>query len=162
MMHAQLLLACRRARMALDLPPPRRIVIQAPDSEETAVSITHTAPKIVFLSSDGTPTSDGTTQRTRALTVSLIQHVVANHFGIARIDMASKRRTKDVVLPRQVAMYFSRTMTLRSMGEMGLSFDRDHTTIMYGVDKIRDRIIKDEAFAAEIKSIKTKIEERTR
>ena len=59
-----------------------------------------------------------------------IQKLVATHFNVSRADILSSRRTANVVRPRQIAMYLSKTMTLRSLPEIGRRFGgRDHTTV---------------------------------
>lgn len=157
-----LAMACRRARATVILPSVRHINIRVLDIEETAVAVTRLTPETVFLSTDGTPTSSVTMERARKLTVSFIQHEVANHYGISRLDLSASRRDKKMVLPRQVAMYLAKTMTLRGCGELGRLFQRDHTTILYGVSKIKRLIDIDAVFAAQITALKNQIEEKTK
>lgn len=57
--------------------------------------------------------------------------------GVTRSDILSERRTKDIVLPRQIAIFLARTITLKSMPAIGRAFKRDHTTILYGYRKIK-------------------------
>lgn len=104
--------------------------------------------------------------------IKRIQHIVADHFGVPVIDMVSQRRTASVVRPRQIAMYLSRLLTLRSLPEIGRRFGgRDHTTVMHGVRKIEYLITgtycpaqkrypptsPDALLAAEIEMIKEKV-----
>ena len=66
-----------------------------------------------------------------------IQRVVGRRYNVSRADILSSRRTAHVVLPRQVAMYLARVLTLRSFPEIGRRFGgRDHTTILHSVIKI--------------------------
>lgn len=66
-----------------------------------------------------------------------IQKLVASHYNVTRADILSSRRTANVVLPRQIAMYLSKTVTMRSLPEIGRRFGgRDHTTVLHAVRKI--------------------------
>ncbi len=79
----------------------------------------------------------------RDVTPDLIIKTVADHFGITPADISSHKRNKEVVYPRQIAMYLCRTMTdvpLQSIGK--LIGNRDHTTIIHGADKIADELKK--------------------
>ena len=71
------------------------------------------------------------------LRVEQIQRAVAKHYGVKMNDLLSARRTADIVRPRQVAMYLAKTMTRRSLPEIGRRFGgRDHTTVLHAVRKI--------------------------
>ena len=66
-----------------------------------------------------------------------IQECVANEFGVSLMELKAKRRSKNIVLPRQVAMYLSRRLTEASLPEIANFFGgRDHTTILYAHNKI--------------------------
>ncbi len=66
-----------------------------------------------------------------------IQRIVARQYNVSRMDILSERRTAGVMRPRQVAMYLAKTLTQRSLPEIGRHFgDRDHTTVLYAVRKI--------------------------
>lgn len=70
-------------------------------------------------------------------TVQEIQRAVCRYYRISRADMLSERRTVNIVRPRQVAMYLSKKLTLRSLPYIGLRFGgRDHTTVLHSVRKI--------------------------
>ena len=72
-----------------------------------------------------------------------IQKLVANHYNVSRSDILSSRRTATVVRPRQIAMYLSKVLTLRSLPEIGRRFGgRDHTTVLHAVRKI-DKLAAD-------------------
>jgi chromosomal replication initiator protein len=66
-----------------------------------------------------------------------IQKRVATHYNVSRADLLSSRRTAAVVMPRQIAMFLSKSLTLRSLPEIGRRFGgRDHTTVLHAVRKI--------------------------
>ncbi len=70
-----------------------------------------------------------------------IQRIVAKHYNVQRQDLLSNRRTHNVVMPRQIAMYLAKTLTPRSLPEIGRRFGgRDHTTVLHAVRKIEELI----------------------
>jgi chromosomal replication initiator protein len=89
-----------------------------------------------------------------------IQKLVATHFNVSRADILSSRRTANVVRPRQIAMYLSKTMTLRSLPEIGRRFGgRDHTTVLHAVRKIEGLVSTDSALSEELESFKRLLSE---
>ena len=84
-----------------------------------------------------------------------IQKLVANHYNVSRADILSSRRTAVVVRPRQIAMYLSKALTLRSLPEIGRRFGgRDHTTVLHAVRKIEALSGKEVALAEELELLK--------
>lgn len=76
--------------------------------------------------------------------------------------MLSKKRTADVVRPRQIGMFLSKYMTDRSLPEIGRKFGgRDHTTVLHSIRKIEERILEDLEFAFEVASLEAAIRHRT-
>mgnify|MGYP003546583864 CR=1 FL=1 len=64
--------------------------------------------------------------------------LVTEHFGVKLSDLQSKKRTNAIAYPRQVAMYLARQITRHSLEEIGGFFGgRDHSTVIYAVDKIQ-------------------------
>jgi chromosomal replication initiator protein len=79
------------------------------------------------------------------LTIGAIQKKVAEHFDIRLADMTSRRRPQNVAFPRQVAMYLSRSLTERSLVDIGESFGgRDHGTVLHACRLIEDRMAADQ------------------
>ena len=69
--------------------------------------------------------------QTRVITVDKIQNVVSNYFNISLNEMLSQRRSRPLARPRQIAMYLAKSITSRSLPEIGRKFGgRDHTTVM--------------------------------
>lgn len=94
----------------------------------------------------------------REITPSFIINVVSEHFGIKVEDIISKKRNAEIALPRQIAMYLCREMTDISLNEIGAAVgNRDHTTVMYGADKITEDIKKSPDLAAKVDIIRKKI-----
>ncbi|HET9902639.1 MAG TPA: chromosomal replication initiator protein DnaA [Xanthobacteraceae bacterium] len=94
-------------------------------------------------------------QEPRRVKIEDIQRAVARHFNVSRADMLSSRRTANVVRPRQIAMYLAKTLTLRSLPEIGRRFGgRDHTTVLHAVRKIEGLADKDQGLAQELELLK--------
>jgi chromosomal replication initiator protein len=84
-----------------------------------------------------------------------IQKLVASHYSVSRADLLSSRRTAAVVMPRQIAMYLAKALTLRSLPEIGRRFGgRDHTTVLHAVRKIDGLCGKDTALREEVDLLK--------
>jgi chromosomal replication initiator protein len=67
--------------------------------------------------------------------------VVCERFSLAESELISRRRSRHVVLPRQVAMYLSRRLLKASYPRIGELFGRDHSTVIHGVTAV-ERLIK--------------------
>ena len=91
----------------------------------------------------------------RKLTIEEIQRKVAEHYNIRLSDMIGPKRMRNIARPRQVAMYLSKQMTLRSLPEIGRRFGgRDHTTIMHGVRKIEELMAGDSQLADDLQLLR--------
>jgi len=87
--------------------------------------------------------------------VEEILKLVSAHYNVTRADLLSSRRTASVVRPRQIAMYLSKTLTLRSLPEIGRRFGgRDHTTVLHAVRKIEGLIGENQALKDEVGLLK--------
>src|SRR6185295_7732462 len=96
----------------------------------------------------------------RKIKIADIQRIVARHYNVSRSHLLSSRRTANVVRPRQVAMYLAKTMTLRSLPEIGRRFGgRDHTTVLHAVRTIEHLVGNDMALAEEIEILKRQLQE---
>ncbi|MBO0661517.1 chromosomal replication initiator protein DnaA [Jiella sp. MQZ9-1] len=96
----------------------------------------------------------------RKVRIEDILKFVSRHYNVTRTDLLSSRRTKTIVRPRQIAMYLAKTMTPRSLPEIGRRFGgRDHTTVLHAVRKIEGERSKDETFSNELDLIRRMIEE---
>jgi chromosomal replication initiator protein len=89
-----------------------------------------------------------------------IQRLVANHYNVSKSDILSSRRTATVVRPRQIAMYLAKSLTPRSLPEIGRRFGgRDHTTVLHAVRKIETLTGSDAVLAGEIDLLKRMLQE---
>lgn len=96
--------------------------------------------------------------RTGSLTPDQIIRVVAKVYGVDEERLLSKQRSRDVSLPRQVAMYLIREETSASLPQIGEALGgRDHTTVMYGCDKISDRLETDDGLRRQVFSIREEL-----
>jgi chromosomal replication initiator protein len=94
-------------------------------------------------------------QPVRRVKIEDIQKVTARFFKISKDDMISARRTSNVVRPRQIAIYLAKSLTLRSLPEIGRRFGgRDHTTILHAVRKIEQLMSKDEEMENNVSTLK--------
>jgi chromosomal replication initiator protein len=99
-------------------------------------------------------------QEPKRVKIEDIQRVVARQYNVSRADLLSSRRTANVVRPRQVAMYLAKTLTLRSLPEIGRRFGgRDHTTVLHAVRKIEGLVGNDTMLADEIEVLKRQLQE---
>ena len=75
------------------------------------------------------------------ITVDKILDEVSRTFNIPVSDILSKKKTADIAYARQVSMYIISQLILISSTEIGKHFNKDHTTVLYNIDKIK-KIIK--------------------
>jgi hypothetical protein len=90
----------------------------------------------------------------KELRVETIQRVVlARYPKVTRRDLLSARRTKDVVLPRHIAVYLTKMLTVKSLPQIGRAFGRDHTTVLFSINKIARLIEADDELADDIETM---------
>jgi len=100
------------------------------------------------------------TRETPKVRIDEILRVVSRHYKVPRTDLLSSRRSRDVVRPRQIAMYLAKVLTSRSLPEIGRRFGgRDHTTVLHSVRKIEQLMREDGDLVAEIELLKRMLEE---
>ncbi|MBF0564060.1 MAG: chromosomal replication initiator protein DnaA [Nitrospirae bacterium] len=94
----------------------------------------------------------------KPINMDYIQKVVCEYFGIKQLDMKAKKRTKEVIIPRQVAMYVSKKLTDLSLGDIGKSFGgKDHSTVIYACKQIESKMENDESFNKMVENIFNRI-----
>jgi chromosomal replication initiator protein len=75
--------------------------------------------------------------KSREISIELIQKLVAEHYKLKVADLKSEKRLKNFVIPRQLAIYLCRELTKASYPEIGEKFGgKDHSTVIYAVKKI--------------------------
>ena len=96
----------------------------------------------------------------KKITIPLIQRTVSSFFGINDSDMKTKKRTRAIAYPRQLAMYLARTLTDHSLPDIGSSFGgRDHTTVLHACDKIGKELVDIEKTRSLVEKLKNMIKE---
>jgi chromosomal replication initiator protein len=96
--------------------------------------------------------------REKIITNDLIQKLVAEAFGVKPTDLKSKRRTKHIVLPRQVAMYLCRTIAGSSLPEIGNFFGgKDHSTVIHSIKTIEEKKEKDPELKSRIETLSKRL-----
>ncbi len=96
----------------------------------------------IFTQPKGQPTMDD------------VLRVVTTHFQVKVTELQSRRRTKAIAFPRQVAMFLARSITRHSLEEVGGFFGgRDHTTVLYAVEQIDKQMRADERFRGAVQGM---------
>lgn len=99
--------------------------------------------------------------KTKQITIELIQDVVASYFNLRTEDFKSKRRTRNVSYPRQIAMYLARKLTDLSLPKIGDEFGgRDHTTVIHAYEKITSDLSVDEGLRDTLNEINKKLSQK--
>lgn len=96
--------------------------------------------------------------QTRSVPLERVVDVVARSFNLSAEKLTGRDRSKDVALPRQIAMYLLREETNASLPQIGAALGgRDHTTVMYAIEKIAEQIQNDRQFERNINQIKEQL-----
>ena len=89
------------------------------------------------------------------LTMNDIVQKTAEHFSVRPDDVKGKSRRQELVVPRQIAMFLIRELTPHSFPEIGSYFSgRDHSTVMYAVNKVQAQVDKGDPIAREVRTLK--------
>ncbi len=92
------------------------------------------------------------------VTISDIKKQVAGHFAIAVKDLDSADRSRKFARPRQVAMYFSKILTSKSLPDIGAAFGgKNHATVIHAVKSVEKLMLADSEFANQVRAISDKI-----
>ena len=94
--------------------------------------------------------------------IDFIQKTVSEYFSVSLDDMKAKTRKKEIVIARQVAMYFAKEYTHHSLKSIGFHFGgRDHSTVIHGVQAVNDMMETDSKFKYSIDELKKKLKMKT-
>jgi chromosomal replication initiator protein len=94
-------------------------------------------------------------EKSRDISVEEIQKTVATYFNIKVSELRSAKRVKNLVLPRQIAMYLSRQLTSYSFPDIGDRFGgKDHSTIIYAIKKMEKQMEEDVQLKTSIENIR--------
>ena len=101
-------------------------------------------------------------KKDRAITIESIQKAVCDFYNIRPNELRSKKRTRTVALPRQIAMYLCRRYTQASFPVIGDRFGgRDHSTVIHAAQVVERRLRDDAAFRVEIERLERMVERST-
>ncbi len=101
-----------------------------------------------------------TSSRTEEININRIKEKVASVFNIKMEDFNSKKRTRTIAYPRQIAMYLSRELTDLSLPKIGDEFGgRDHTTVIHAYDKVVNDIQSNDEIKYKINKIISDLKE---
>jgi chromosomal replication initiator protein len=93
--------------------------------------------------------------RREPVTRDEVINAVLSQFAVGRRDLTGRSRTKDIVLPRQIAMYLLRAETDASLLEIGSELGgRDHTTVLHGIRQIERSLASDPALRSRLLAIR--------
>ena len=100
-----------------------------------------------------------TTHETQTtLSMEDVQKMVADHFKVKMTDLKSASRAKVIVVPRQISMYLIKKHLDKPLTEIGRIFgDRDHTTVMNAIERVRDLQAKDMEIKSDLEELTTRI-----
>ncbi len=94
----------------------------------------------------------------KEITPDMIIKIVAEHFNVSVSDIISKKKSQDIVYPRQIIMYLCRTLTDVALSLIGKKLgNRDHTTIIHGYEKIQREMEDNEKVRNDVEILKKKI-----
>lgn len=94
----------------------------------------------------------------KRITPDVIMETVAQFYDLSTLDLKSQKRSREIAVPRQIAMYLMREMLSLSLARIGSEFSgRDHTTVMHACDKIAGEVRDDLSLKQDVEDIKKKI-----
>ena len=93
----------------------------------------------------------------KTISPEYIIDIVSEHFAVSVEDILSDKRTKYIVIPRQIAMYLTRRYTSMSTIELEKVFKRDHATILHGCDSVEKKIKTDDEIGKTVDTITKKL-----
>ena len=119
-------------------------------NQEITISMAKTALKGML----GSKASDDASR----VTPERIQGTVAKHWGVTTAALSSKRRTRDLTVPRQVAMYLIRELLHLPLVQIGYLFGgRDHSTVIHSIRKVEETIAGEPSFKRKVQALKDEL-----
>ena len=86
--------------------------------------------------------------------IDQVMQIVCDHYNLTNEELLSKKRSNDIAIPRQIAMYICRTYLDENLTKIGIQFGgKNDTTVMHAVDKIKKEILKDDVLNNEIQKM---------
>lgn len=92
------------------------------------------------------------------ITVEFITEIIADHYSINPLDILSTKKSRNIAFPRQICMFFCRELTTLSLKDIGKKLgDRDHTTIIHGIEKVTKDLENDSNLQNTVDVLRKKI-----
>ena len=99
--------------------------------------------------------------KSKEVRLSTIMDIVSEYYGLKTSDLKAQKRSQNIVLPRQLAMYLCRELTDASLPKIGEEFGgRDHTTVIHACNKIAKKFSDDSTFAGIVKELSGRVKIR--
>ena len=97
----------------------------------------------------------------RRISVDQVAEVVTEHYGVRLAELQTRRRTREVVVPRQVCMAIARRLSGSSLEAIGRYFGgRDHSTVLYALDRVEKRAAKEPEFKDHLEELTRSVLQR--
>ena len=95
----------------------------------------------------------------KRLTIADIQKEVENFYKISHAELVGKKRTRNIIYARQIAIYLSRQMLDLPFNDIGKQFNRDHSTVMYSVTNVEEKMKESREIREELEALRQVIRE---
>lgn len=95
----------------------------------------------------------------KRLTIADIQKEVETFYKVSHADLVGKKRNRNIIYARQIAIYLSRQMLDLPFNDIGKKFNRDHSTVMYSVTNVEEKMKESRELREELETIKQLIRE---
>lgn len=95
----------------------------------------------------------------KKLTIADIQKEVEGYYKISHAELIGKKRTRNIIYARQIAIYLSRQLLDLPYNDIGKQFNRDHSTVMYSVTNVEERLKDSRELREELETLKQLIRE---
>lgn len=95
----------------------------------------------------------------KRLTIADIQKEVETFYKVSHADLVGKKRTRNIIYARQIAIYLSRQMLDLPFNDIGKKFNRDHSTVMYSVTNVEEKMKESRELREELETLRQLIRE---
>lgn len=100
-------------------------------------------------------------QMSRSVTIELVQSETCRYYRLSHTELVSKKRSQDIVVPRQVAMYLARELTDLSLPKIGAKFGgRDHTTVIHAISKVEAYLNEQRDIYNQVRDLTNRIKQK--
>ena len=90
----------------------------------------------------------------KRISIELIRKTVGKFYDVTVDDLISNKRKKEITVPRQISMYLIKELTKNTHKEIGKAFNRDHSTVVNSLKKVKESLENDIRIEKEIKELK--------